>query len=350
MERKEVEKRVQQIARRVLNGYQIEESKEEVKWKLCTKTQYKDWAYKIAGMANAALGEPIIWVVGIRENPPGIQSIKNVNLASWEARIKACFEDGKAPAVKSQNIDYEGHTLVALVFDTRESPFVVKYQRGSFPEYIVPWYGTTGKTTATRSNLLDMLELRRQPIIERVKGVVHALRYANNRWKWGFEFEFFIDPKPISVTIPFDGCEVAFKLKELTITFPDIKLRKIEPAPGIEVSRSTISINGQGIIRLTAGIYEFNNEIEYDQFHGINGEFLARLQPYGLDEPLLLESTMEFGPEVVQEDTSVKYVWYYGDLDKKYLRSDSDSPGRPSMGGKRNWPGSSKRIAPKLKP
>jgi hypothetical protein len=48
--------------------------------------------------------------------------------------------------------------VVALYFDTAvEAPFVIKNEKGGFPEYVVPWRTGTDLRAASRANLLSVL-------------------------------------------------------------------------------------------------------------------------------------------------------------------------------------------------
>ena len=103
-------------------GEQIEESRVELKaiW-----INPQEAARKIAGHANAARGEEILWVIGIDENSHKIVGAKKEELAVWWEQVKSEF-DGVVPSMTDINVVTNGTTIVSLLFEKDRAPFVVK--------------------------------------------------------------------------------------------------------------------------------------------------------------------------------------------------------------------------------
>src|SRR3712207_632103 len=73
-------------------------------------------ARRIAGHANAARGEPILWLIGVDQDN-GVQGVPSAELANWWAHVQAEFES-VSPTMWDLNISWNGITVVALLFET----------------------------------------------------------------------------------------------------------------------------------------------------------------------------------------------------------------------------------------
>jgi hypothetical protein len=54
-------------------------------------------ARKIAGHANAARGEPILWIIGLDEDDHQVTGASDVELADWWAQATAAFDEQIVP-------------------------------------------------------------------------------------------------------------------------------------------------------------------------------------------------------------------------------------------------------------
>ncbi|MEQ9669114.1 AlbA family DNA-binding domain-containing protein [Coleofasciculus sp. G2-EDA-02] len=136
----------------------------------------RDWiekekaARRIAGHANAARGENILWLIGVDENQ-GVIGVNATDLASWYSTVESCFNE-LAPRMTPLNIPVDGKTVVALLFETDRAPFVVKNpvygsKDAGAVELEVPWRENTLIRSARRSDLIRLLApLERLPEIE----------------------------------------------------------------------------------------------------------------------------------------------------------------------------------------
>ena len=116
-------------------------------------------ARRLAGHANAAIGEPILWLIGIDEKR-GALGVDAVETADWLASVFAYF-DGATPDVTDLVIRAGDVALVALLFGTDRFPFVVKNPAyGTEPTPIsfeVPWREGTKIRSARREDLVRLL-------------------------------------------------------------------------------------------------------------------------------------------------------------------------------------------------
>jgi hypothetical protein len=127
-------------------------------------------ARRIAGHANAARGETILWLIGADEKQGVVNGVNYQDLANWFPQVKSCFES-EIPVLQDLNVDYKGSTVVALCFDTSRFPYVVKNAKGGEIQFEVPWRDATMVRSATRRDLVLMLSpLLRMPRIQVLGG------------------------------------------------------------------------------------------------------------------------------------------------------------------------------------
>lgn len=151
----------------------------------------RDWidpqraARRIAGHANAARGEPILWLVGVDEQA-GVVGASPVDLATWYSAVESHFDE-LAPRLRTINVPWGGQTVVALLFETDRAPFVVKNavygQPGAGPvEREVPWREGTSVRSARRLDLLRLISpLVSAPDAEVVSGRMYVTSGDYNR-------------------------------------------------------------------------------------------------------------------------------------------------------------------------
>src|SRR5437773_7115102 len=81
-------------------------------------------ARHIAGHANAAKGDAVLWLVGVDEKLGVVGAGKN-ELATWWPQIQSQFE-GVPPTMTPVSVLVEAKEVVALLFETTRFPYVVK--------------------------------------------------------------------------------------------------------------------------------------------------------------------------------------------------------------------------------
>jgi hypothetical protein len=169
-----------QVLDRVVAGSPLEDSRVELK---ATLIEPDKAARRIAGHANAAHGEPILWLIGVDE-VTGIVGIGQADSARWLGMVNTYFQ-GSTPAVLDLVVPYQNSTILALQFETHLAPFLVRNplfgnKPGHTIEYEVPWREGTKVRTARREDLLRILLPRsRVPEIEIISADLYAAEDTN---------------------------------------------------------------------------------------------------------------------------------------------------------------------------
>ncbi len=176
-------------------------------------------ARQLAGHANSARGEPILWLVGVAENE-GITGATHNELANWLTSLQAEF-DGVAPSVIDVNIPANGETVVALCFETDRAPYVVRnpsfgIERGVSISHEVPWREGTRTRSASRADLIRLLApSMKLPEIDVLGGELVASASAERHWVWTLRLEAYITPQiGLPCVLPFHQCEASFEIED----------------------------------------------------------------------------------------------------------------------------------------
>lgn len=177
-------------------------------------------ARRIAGHANAARGEPILWLIGVDEKT-GVIGANLMDLASWYAQVESNF-DGLAPPVTPVNVPMVKETVVALLFATERAPFVVKVEGTDRLE--VPWRGSTSIRSARRDELLRLLSpLQREPSLEVLSGslfVRDGRIKGELRFDWQLSLMIYIVPGDSNrLVLPYHSCNCVLSFPEANMTF-----------------------------------------------------------------------------------------------------------------------------------
>jgi hypothetical protein len=123
-----VEAAVVNAVEAVLSGGSVEDDRIECKSELMRPDRVR----QLAGAANAALGEDLIWVVGIDEKAKILTPLENqsVDVADWWAQVEAAFDGAIAPDLMHLWVPVTGGRVLALHFTTDRAPYVVKSPGG----------------------------------------------------------------------------------------------------------------------------------------------------------------------------------------------------------------------------
>ena len=201
-------------------------------------------ARQIAGHANAARGEPILWLIGVDEDK-GVKGAAHEELASWFVSIQAEF-DGIAPSMIDLNIPVSGKTVVALYFETDRAPYVIKNpafgtEKGGPISYETPWREGTRTRTARRSDLLKVLvSVIKLPEIEVLSGELILSLHQQVNWCWNLGFETYITPQiGYRCVLPFHNCEAFFEIPGLLEKTSFESVRLIPPYNRAKFSSSS---------------------------------------------------------------------------------------------------------------
>lgn len=179
----------------------------------------RDWpdpkkaARRIAGHANAARGESVLWLIGLDERV-GVCPARAVDLAEWWQQVGSCFE-GTIPELRDCVVQTDEGPITVLQFDTALGPFVIKNPVYGSPdagpvERELPWRDGTRIRSATREDIVRMLApLQSLPSMEVLAATV-SLTYEEGvdfgqieptfpiqsapHLEWAIELELYVAP------------------------------------------------------------------------------------------------------------------------------------------------------------
>lgn len=202
------------IIERVESKQPIEDLRVELKskWpKDISKT-----ARQLAGHANAAHGESILWLIGIDEKS-GVTGANYEEISNWKQSVESKF-DGLSPTLTHINIPYKGKTVVALFFETERRPFLVKNPEGGAISLEVPWRDAGSTRTANRTDLLKMLSpIYQTPLFEVIQGQLVISEEKQNGYggiicRGGLSIDVYITPQNNNrIIIPCHQCRAKLK-------------------------------------------------------------------------------------------------------------------------------------------
>ena len=246
------------IIERVESKQPVEDSRIELKaeW----PKDINKAARQIAGHANAAHGEPILWLLGVDEKE-GVKGINYEEISNWKQAVEAKFDE-LSPSLTHLNIPYEGKTIVALLWEIERRPFLVKTPKGGAISLEVPWRDATSTRTANRKDLLKMLyPVIKNPSFEVIKGEFIISKeeidnYGQTICIGGLSLYVYIVPgSKDRVVIPYHKCEVKLKFIKtgLTINIESVWFKSgtgfqftgmPSPSPTIDCTPSEIIVTG----------------------------------------------------------------------------------------------------------
>lgn len=152
MSQRDIELWTLHVIDRFKGGQPIEDSRVELKSEWVDARQA---ARRIAAHANAARGEPILWIIGLDEGNHTVVGAQATELATWFAQVISHFDE-LAPELTDIAVPIDGTTVVALRFATDRAPYVIKHQDARLTRE-VPWREGTLTRSAKRSEILRIL-------------------------------------------------------------------------------------------------------------------------------------------------------------------------------------------------
>lgn len=152
MRRQQIELLTIQAVDRVLNGLGNEDSLVEFKsiWPDPEKPR------QLAGHANSARGEEILWIIGVDEQSGVLTQPPPVDLADWWARMSKGFDGQVVPELTDLQVPIENGTVTALLFQTDRAPYVIN-SKGGGGEKEIPIPTGTRTRSANRFEILRLL-------------------------------------------------------------------------------------------------------------------------------------------------------------------------------------------------
>ena len=216
MKKQEIEFKVLDIIERLEKGQPIEDDMIELKaeW---PRDHFRA-ARRIAAHANAARGEPIMWLIGIDEKK-GVVGADFEELSIWFAKVRSRFDQLLAPNLISLSVPYDGKTVVALVFETERSPFVIRIPDSSgIITHEVPWREANSTRSARRSDLIKLLyPTQKKPSLEILDGKIEMQRALAGvsqtvTYQWNLSMKIYVVTySSETLVIPFHRCEILFR-------------------------------------------------------------------------------------------------------------------------------------------
>ncbi len=300
MRQHQIENWVLEICQRVENNQQIEDQRVELKTKWPDTTKA---ARRIAGQANSARGNDILWIIGIDENKSKIIGSERNELSEWISQVNSNFQ-GISPNFIDLVIPINDVSVVALLFSTVRAPFVVNNpsfgkENGGPVEYEVPWREGTSTHTAKRSNLIRLLSpIQDRPNLELLSGRLIALTNSKKEKPSIYEvyLELYIEiPIGPTIIIPFHRCQAKFKFSNNTDWFSLNQLRLSPPSyfsgRGTTIMSKTIESTADEVIIHAPGRVILKANAEYiEEIHksSDNVIFILNLLPTISDIPSIL--------------------------------------------------------------
>lgn len=271
MRKTELEAWVLNVIDRVVAGQPNEDARVELK---------RDWpepgraARRIAGHANAAGGDLILWIIGV-DQTAGVIGVNDLDVARWFSQVKAEFNELAPDLLLDLNVPVNGKTVVALLFETDRAPFTVRNpvfgSAGGGPvELEVPWREGTSIRTARRSELLRILSpLEMLPDFEVIDGSLKMTLPEGEgprRPTWWVQLKLYAIPKTVPVVIPFHKCKGIVSVDKLginaslnrVILYPGNKIfgplgsKIVAASATIQESTEELIINGPGMLKVEA--------------------------------------------------------------------------------------------------
>ena len=259
----EIEQWTLSIIERVENKQPLEDSRVEAK---------ADWirpekaARRLGGHANAARGEPILWIIGLDEKR-GVIGAKRQDLANWWAQVKVRFDDIEPYLVKDLVVPVNDKQVVTLLFETDRFPYVIKNSKGGQIQKEVPWCEGPAIRSAGWRDLMRLLSpLQEMPEFEILKGFLRATitgtdMTAENALGWYLEVPFCITTKANEpVIFPFHRCRADFEISSILsrITFDRVFLEplgrvehSLRPSLTVRETATEVLVEQAGMVKLT---------------------------------------------------------------------------------------------------
>ena len=291
MKKQDIEFWTSQVIERAQTNQQTEDAFVEFKREWIPPAQV---ARKIAGHANAARGEPILWIIGVDEKTGNVLGADQNDLADWWQGVKSQFES-IYPSMVDLIVHVQDKTVVALYMETDRAPYVIKNPSGGTINYEVPWREGTSTRTARREDLIKILvPLSRLPEVRFLpNSTLDARLVGTDTVNWSLNLELYLtsltdDP----IYIPNIDNKASFALLP-TLMLPDIEFdnlifvvpnpnnyaTNIIPGSPIQAVGDQLIIKGAGTIKLSGqATTKFPNGLKLEGFKRLDFDILLNLE------------------------------------------------------------------------
>ncbi len=321
MRTRQIEGWVISIIDRLVEGQIIEDSRVELKANWPDTPQRA--ARRIAGHANAARGDVILWIIGVDEKARTVVGANANDLASWYSSVRAEFDSQLAPTLYDLAVPYDGKTVIALLFETDRAPFVVKNpsrgNKGEVVQWEVPWRDHTSIRSATRTDLLRLLTPKQNlPTFELLSASLECDNRADAaKLQWRIAVKaYIVTTASEPVVLPFHRCTGLLAVESW---MPPTPLARIYLHPEGDHS-SLIKKAASEVIVDTAGTLQINALLEtaipYPLKRGLPAQIQFALQPAKIDTAVTLDITLlllkfDITPQDNSPHNRIDATWIY---------------------------------------
>lgn len=237
-------------------------------------SDHRKIARQIAGLANAARGEPVLLLIGVNELKGVVGVDASINLADWRDQVGRRF-DGYFPRVVDHIFSIDGKTIVALQFETDGAPFVVKTDGKDGVNYEVPWRELTGVRTANRANLLSLLvpqiHIPQATVTEGLFQVGEGMSAdpsAKIVQKATCILTIYVSPfadRPTSFPTHLRRLEIRQKSKSEPVIVPSSQFRTLGEAGAVSADASGLTVRGAGHFSIQSQVNHQSVVLDLDQ-------------------------------------------------------------------------------------
>jgi len=162
------------VVETVVAGGRVEDDRVEAKrqW----PSDHRRAARQIAGLANAAAGEPILWIVGLDEDEHQVRNPGDVEPSNWWNQVSSRFSD-VPPDLTLLRVPMPHGPVAALWMETGRTPYVVTTDGAGGVDREVPWRRGTSLRSAHRSEILrSVIREAETPQLDLIAGWVRVTR------------------------------------------------------------------------------------------------------------------------------------------------------------------------------
>lgn len=212
MRQADVERWVVEVLSRIERGERIEDDRVELKREL--PADPRKLARRIAGHANQARDDRILWVIGAHDDA-GVNRVPGLpdnmpDAAEWWPPVEALFDD-VAPSPVMVFVNHDGRTVLGIGFLTDRTPYLIKVPNDN-PSREVPWRAGTGIRSANRPDLLRLLvPIAHRPVITVLGGELGVRAIEDNRWRWHGTVTAYVETKePLVIPDHLCSAEASF--------------------------------------------------------------------------------------------------------------------------------------------
>ena len=218
----------------------------------------------MAAQANAARGNDVLWLIGVKPLAPGGFGLSGASLSQFDGWLQSLlpFFDGLAPNVQAFTLPGEptlgaNRSIVALHIETSRVPFAVRANaKGTTLE--VPWWdGHAAEIrSAGRADLIRLLvPLQDLPQFEVLDAELtfyknlHANAASKIAHRWTLDGSLYVIPHPDTrAVIPLHRCRAGISIGDrgFSASANDFTLTADKQSPAVRITESAALIEGLG--------------------------------------------------------------------------------------------------------